>query len=79
MSELFYLAPDGNLMSVPIRTSPMFEPGDPVRLFPTHLTDVWTDMRNHYDVSLDGQRFIMVNPLEDLRASTYTVVLNWHR
>ena len=75
--ELFYLAPDGKLMTVPVRLSPKFEHEAPRVLFQTHTAFVDSPYRMNYDVSRDGRRFL-VNALGEHSApSPITVVLNW--
>ena len=70
--ELFYLALDGTMMSVPVTTSSGFEPGAPKALFKTAATGFLP-----YDVSSDGR--FLVNTLSDTanQQSPITVVLNW--
>jgi Tol biopolymer transport system component len=78
--ELFYIALDGRLMSVPIRLSPntqTIEPGTPVSLFPTHVGGALTyPFNQQYDVSQDGQRFLMNTIIEEA-PSPITVIVNW--
>jgi Tol biopolymer transport system component len=72
--ELYYLALDGKMMAVPIKTTSVFEPGLPVALFTTPRTYGWAP----YDVSPDGR--FLVNTLSATAASNaspVTVVLNW--
>ncbi|HEY7863062.1 MAG TPA: hypothetical protein VIE39_05345, partial [Thermoanaerobaculia bacterium] len=52
--ELFYLAEDGALMAVEVRTGGGPEAGVPVKLFVPHPRAL------DYDVSADGQRFLVV-------------------
>jgi hypothetical protein len=74
--ELFYRSGD-KMMSVVIDTQPGFAAGKPRMLFegqyvPTPLT------APYYDVSPDGQRFLMLKPAEQEQAPTQiNVVLNW--
>jgi Tol biopolymer transport system component len=74
--ELFYRSED-KMMSVDIATQPAFAAGKPRMLFegqyvPTPLTGPY------YDVSPDGQRFLMLKPAEREQAPTQiNVVLNW--
>jgi dipeptidyl aminopeptidase/acylaminoacyl peptidase len=53
--EIFFLSPDGIMMTVPVATSHEFSPGLPEKLFPTPLARAG----NHhpYAVTKDGQRF----------------------
>jgi Tol biopolymer transport system component/DNA-binding winged helix-turn-helix (wHTH) protein len=78
-SELFYIALDGQLMSVPIHYSSdgrEIRPGAPVSLFPTRVGGaVHSNDRQQYVVSPDGKRFLM-NTLTETK-SPITVVLNW--
>ena len=53
--ELFYIAPDGKLMAVPVKTGATFEFGSPLALFQT--PDPQTPSSSGYAVSPDGQRF----------------------
>ena len=75
--ELFYRSGD-KMMAVDIATQPAFTVGKPRMLFkgpylPTPLTAV------NYDVSPDGQRFLMLKPSEQAQAgpTQINVVLNW--
>lgn len=71
--ELFYLALEGTMMSVPITlTGATFEAGTPAPLFKTHNTGFIP-----YDVAADGR--LLINTLsEDTAAqATITVMVNW--
>jgi serine/threonine protein kinase/Tol biopolymer transport system component len=75
--ELFYRSGD-KMMAVDIATRPSFTVGKPQMLFegpymPTPLTNP------NYDVSPDGQRFLMLKPSESAEAAPtqINVVLNW--
>ncbi len=71
--ELFYLAPDGTLMSVAVETEPTFRIGGPPQpLFKAPRGVLF------FDVSRDGQRFLMPVPEgAGTSAPPYKVVLNW--
>ena len=77
--ELFYLAPDQTLMAVPVTTGPArFDHGRATALFRTRLVPTgsqipWPTM---YDVTADGQRFLLNGPPAD-PGPPITVVLNW--
>lgn len=73
--ELFYIAPDSTLMSVDIHTSSTFEAGVPKALFKTGITSA-IGTRYHYAVTGDGQRFLIITPVEQV-SSPITVVTNW--
>ena len=72
--ELFYLAPDGKMMSVSIRGNDTFETDAPRPMFNTPLDP--RALRQTYAVSPDGQRFLLQMPSAS-SSSTLTVVLNW--
>jgi dipeptidyl aminopeptidase/acylaminoacyl peptidase len=81
--ELFFEAADGKMMAVPVKKAvpgaePVFEPGVPVALFDAHMPHAVTDFDFEYDVTADGQRFLInaaTGP--SLAASPLTVVVNW--
>ena len=75
--ELFYIAVDGTMMAVAIEPGRAFKPGVPQPLFDTKINHLWDDARNHYDVSLDGQRFLLARPVEHLASLPVTVVVHW--
>jgi Tol biopolymer transport system component len=72
--ELFYLTPDGKLMSVGFKGGGQPETSIPVELFQTRLR---ADNRfNQYTVTGDGQRFLVYEPVEE-NERPYYVVMNW--
>jgi hypothetical protein len=81
--ELFYVAPDGRLMAVDVKTAPRFEAGAPHPLFQTYTrTPAGPPSGSFlYDVSADGKRFVVspqVSPsAAGAAALPITVVLNW--
>ena len=77
MKEIFYIAPDKKLMSVPLTPRDgMLEPGDAVALFQTRIVQPRLVLFQ-YDVSRDGQRFLINSlPREDA-AAPLTLLLNW--
>jgi hypothetical protein len=77
--ELFYLASDQRLMAVRVKLDAAFEAHAPVPLFRTRLIPQGSQslgLPTAYDVSPDGQRFVVTIPPEDL-GPPITVVLNW--
>jgi len=72
--EIFYAALDNRLMAVPVtlRANGQVESGVPASLFQLRP-------RSEYEVSHDGQRFLIHAPTEDASASPITIVLNWVR
>jgi Tol biopolymer transport system component len=75
-TEIFYVAPDTSLMVAAVNgKGASFEVGAVRSLFETRAM---TGLRYPYDVSADGQRFL-INTLRD-QTTTFapiTVVLNW--
>jgi dipeptidyl aminopeptidase/acylaminoacyl peptidase len=83
--EIYYIAPDQKLMAVPIRSDAArgdsaLEVGQPVALFQTRILEdgvyALAD-KQQYDVTADGQRFLINTPVEGATSSPLTVVLNW--
>jgi Tol biopolymer transport system component len=78
--ELFYIALDGRLMAVPISlasTTQTMEAGSPIPLFATRVGGALSiPFRQQYDISPDGQRFLM-NTVTEEAAAPITVILNW--
>jgi hypothetical protein len=78
-NELFYVALDRRLMAVPIVRGPKgaLDSRTPVPLFLTRIGGAVTGpQKQQYDVSRDGQRFLM-NTLNQESSSPISVVLNW--
>jgi len=74
--EIFYVTLDGMMMAVPVESGEnFFRPGTPKPLFQTRL-DLDADVRQ-YDVTPDGQRFLLNQRLPDNPAAPITVVFNW--
>jgi eukaryotic-like serine/threonine-protein kinase len=75
--ELFYRSGD-RMMAVDIATQPGFVAGTPRMLFEGRYEVAPAPIVN-YDVSPDGQRFLMVKPGEQAQAAPtqINVVLNW--
>ena len=71
-------------MSVPIETAPTFRPGTPTVMFdlpPFFQSSARTRIGRQWDVSRDGERFLILNPGEatsEDSQSRMVVVLNWH-
>ena len=77
--ELYYIAPDGTLMAVPITiTGTTFEAGPPTALFQTRIAYGGTSppgVRAEYDVAPDGR--FLINSLAEETTSPIVVVQNW--
>ena len=78
--ELFYIAMDGQLMSVPIRLEGQPEIGKPIPLFRTSVGGAVAVgvSRQQYAVSADGQRFLMNIVVAEANASPISLILGWN-
>ncbi len=74
--ELYYLAADGKLMAVEIATNQVFQPGVPKALFQTPLPPR-SAVRESWDTTSDGKRFLVLAPVQSGAPAPYIVVLNW--
>ena len=76
--ELFYLSPNSKMMAVPVTTGANFEARTPVALFqaaprqPIPIFDLFV-----YDVSRDGQRFLINTQVKQAESAPMSIVLNW--
>jgi eukaryotic-like serine/threonine-protein kinase len=74
--ELFYRAPGGRLMAVPVAAAPDFKPGMPTSLFePPRAAVGGLGFGTFYDVAPDGR--FLVNVLVERIAPPIDVVLHW--
>jgi eukaryotic-like serine/threonine-protein kinase len=74
--EIFYLGPSGAVMSTSVEGGSTFRAGNPTRLFEGPYSPYANVSGRTYDVSSDGQRFLMLK--EGTSAPTsIMVVLNW--
>jgi eukaryotic-like serine/threonine-protein kinase len=75
--EIFYIAPSGMLMAVPVNGESIFATGTPAPLFqiqgraPISSTDVFT-----YDVAKDGKRFLVNRYVKPEHVAPLTILLN---
>jgi hypothetical protein len=74
--EVFYVAPDGNLMAVTTETSPAFRAGKPQVLFalpalPDYQSPIFQD------VTADGQRILVDVPVEDRAGTSFRAIFHW--
>jgi eukaryotic-like serine/threonine-protein kinase len=76
--ELFYLSPERRMMAVEAKATPTaFEAGRPRELFQTRVA-IFPAVVPAYDVSADGQRFLIQTLPDDAEsAAPITVVMNW--
>lgn len=76
--ELFYVSSDSKMMAVPVTTGVNFDAGLPVVLFQaTPRQPVSTNDQLAYDVSRDGQRFLILTQLRQAESEPMSIILNW--
>jgi Tol biopolymer transport system component len=78
--ELYYVAPDRTLMAVTIKGDRELEVGTPVALFETAILfprNEGAQSQRYYDVTAEGQRFLINSSRTKTNPSPITVVLNW--
>jgi len=72
--EIFYLAPDKTLMAAAVNgQGASFEVASVKALFETRRSGIIFP----YDVSPDGQRFLIISASDDAGAAGITVAVNW--
>jgi Tol biopolymer transport system component len=76
--ELFYIAPDGKLMAVDVKAGATFEAGVAKPLFPIRRREPISaaDLFS-YDVSADGQRFLVDTDTGEVTSAPLTAIVNW--
>lgn len=75
--ELYFIAGDGQLVAVSVKTTDdTFEFGPPKALFATRMLGA-VGSYHEFDVSPDGQRFLIGTLIGDIKAPPPTVILNW--
>jgi hypothetical protein len=75
--ELFYVAPDLNLMSVSVTPGMPPTLGTPTAPFKTVIPAPSLTQRNAYAVSTNSERFLLEVPMEQRSAVPFTMVMNW--
>ena len=76
--ELFYLSADGKLMAVAVTTDASFRAGSPIALFQTHRRLPVSSLDDFsYDVSGDGQRFLIATKVDEANTAPLSILLNW--
>ena len=74
--ELFFSSLDGQLTAVPVAGETALDVGTAVPLFRAPLLPADIAFRQQYDVTRDGQRFLLNLVTDDTPTATITVVLN---
>ena len=79
--ELLYLGPSGAMMSAPVESGSTFRAGNPTRLFAGRYFLAELQPGRTYDVSPDGQRFLMIKPVvgpdQPAPSASLVIVQNW--
>ncbi|HEV2113430.1 MAG TPA: protein kinase [Terriglobales bacterium] len=76
--ELFYLSPEGKMMAATVKAGSGFESETPVALFQSRVRQsISSGDVVSYDVSADGQRFLINSKVDDPSAAPLSVILNW--
>lgn len=78
--ELFYRAPSGAVVAVPVDTSNTFLAGKPAKLFEgPYFNGTIGNVGRTYDISPDGQRFLMIQEtVQATQAPDHIIVVeNW--
>jgi len=72
--EIFYLSATGELMAAKVKQNgPTLEIDTPMRLFKTRTESFLPS----FDVSADGQRFLVVSSSAQKQPSPITIAINW--
>ena len=78
--EMFYLSNDGKITAVPIKLGATFESGAPVPLFQPRLRQPISALDlSSYDVSADGQKFLINTKVDAPSAAPLSIILNWQK
>ena len=71
--EIYYISADRKLMAVSVKLEGIVEIGAAAPLFQTEVAGV----TNRYDVTADGQRFLVNSPVQSGKQTPFNVILNW--
>jgi eukaryotic-like serine/threonine-protein kinase len=76
--ELFFLSSDSKMMAAPVTIGATFDAGSPAVLFQVNpRMSVSTNDQFTYDVSRDGQRFLILTQLKQSETAPLSIILNW--
>ncbi|HET6962832.1 MAG TPA: hypothetical protein VFJ27_10060, partial [Terriglobia bacterium] len=76
--ELFYLAADSKIMAVSVKTGDTLEAGIPRPLFKIDsVVGIDSVGASEYDVTADGERFLVSMAVAEARSLPITLVVNW--
>ena len=74
--ELFYRE-GSQILAVRVKLEPIWSSGTPEVLFDGGYMNAHASGHANYDVSLDGERFLMIRRAGDQNPQEIRVVLNW--
>jgi eukaryotic-like serine/threonine-protein kinase len=74
--ELFYVAPDGKLMAVPVKINSGFEHAAPMPVLDLQVTDA-SAASFDYLIDGNGERFLIRTPAKTSKSTPVTVMTNW--
>jgi len=78
--EIFYVSTVGKMMTVSVKTTPVFSYGPPKELFDVSQMLFPNTPITNFDVTKDGQRFVMVqNTRTGGRTTSFNYVQNWKK
>jgi len=76
--ELFYESADGKVMAVPVEAvGGEFRAGTPVELFAIRTQGIMAGQPRNFEVSADGQRFLVNTVVGDSDNAPIDVIVNW--
>lgn len=75
--EMYYRSRDGKVMAVSVSLGAKLEVGLPHMLFQVRPDPLYPSLGSSYDVTRDGQRFIVNTSFENDRGSPISVIVNW--
>jgi hypothetical protein len=75
--ELFFLRADRMMMAVPVSLHPTYQGKEPMPLFQTRVPILANPFRAHYDVSADGERFLVNTAPAYVPTPAIHIVMDW--
>ena len=75
MKELYYLGSDGKLIAVDVRAGEVLETSAPHTLFQADIP--FTTVLDQYDVTSDGQKFLIIENEAGATSPPINIVVNW--
>jgi Tol biopolymer transport system component len=75
--ELFFISPDGSLMSTEVSAAGPLRVMRTTRLFKTSIAPASPPYLSHYGVTRDGARFLIHVPFQPTNVSPLTLMIDW--